>query len=70
MKTYPVVAELASLRREKKMQAKEIAYRIGCATNTLQKMECGMKQPSMFMLVCWAEALGSDITLTPRVVCR
>lgn len=63
-----VVAELRRLRIAQGLQQKEVARRAGVAVNTLSRWECGRWSPTLFLLDCWAQALGVALTVVDREV--
>ena len=40
---------------------------LGVAKGLVSKWECGIRKPSGWLFCCWADALGMQITLTPKV---
>jgi len=43
-----------------------LADRIGCATSLLHKWEQHKRVPSMFMLICWTQALGMEVLIRDK----
>lgn len=61
-----LVKDLAETRRAWNLPVEEIAFRIECAPNTLQKYECGMRLPCTENLIRWADVLGFELALKPK----
>ena len=62
----PVIRRLTETRIAWGLSVDDIAERIGCAAGTLSKYEGGQNGPSLFMLICWAEVLGFELSLWPK----
>lgn len=60
-----MVAQLVARRKELGLTGLDVDAKIGCAEHLVAKWECGMRAPSAFNLMCWAEALGCQWVLVP-----
>ena len=60
-----MVSQLVARRREMRLPGLAVDDRIGCAEYLTAKWECGMRTPSAFNLMCWAQALGCQWVLVP-----
>jgi len=58
--------QLVARRKQLKLTGLAVDARIGCAEHLSAKWECGMRAPSAFNLMCWAEALGCEWVLQPK----
>jgi len=47
--------------KELKMTQEEVNHKLRVADFLVAKWECGMRTPTSFNLVCWAEVLGGRI---------
>jgi len=66
-KNYELMVEMLSAARLKqKLSQEKLAYKIGCTESLIHKWETHKRVPSGFMLNCWLDALGYDITITER----
>ena len=61
-----IVGELVQAREAWGMSREDLANLMHVAPGTVKFCENGNKQPSMKLLVRWANTLGCDITITPR----
>ena len=61
-----MVGQLVARRKELGQTGLAVDARIGCAEHLVAKWECGMRSPSAFNLLCWAEALGCEWVLVPK----
>lgn len=57
---------LVEVRRAWSLSVDDVAERIGCKVQTLQKFESGARSPSLGTLIRWAAVLGYDIALSPK----
>jgi ribosome-binding protein aMBF1 (putative translation factor) len=62
-----LVSELISARSERSLSQENLAHKIGCTASLIHKWETHKRIPSGFMLMCWLESLGYEITITKRV---
>jgi hypothetical protein len=60
-----IVLQLVARRKELDMSGPDVDARIGCAEALVAKWECGIRGPSAFNLLNWAEALGCQWVLVP-----
>lgn len=44
----------------------ELNYQFGVADRLVSKWECGLRTPNSFNLYCWADALGTKLTLLSK----
>ena len=61
-----IVSELVRAREAWGMSREDLADLMHVAPGTVKFCENGNKQPSMKLLVRWANTLGCDINITPR----
>ena len=64
--SHPIIKQLRRARCAQALTADELAAKIGCPTSSIWKWESGTSCPLFLNLEAWANALGYDITLTPR----
>jgi len=62
----PMVSMLISARLKQDLSQERLAHKMGCTTSLIHKWETHKRIPSGFMLICWLDALGYDITVTKR----
>ena len=65
-KTHTLIVSLRQVRKAKQMRQYELASRIGVDTTLVSRWENGLRSPSWFSLVCWADALGVQITISEK----
>lgn len=63
---HPIIAQLAAARRAADIPIGVIARRVGYAEGTLRHWEKGYSVPDLDGADAYAQALGYDLTLTPR----
>jgi ribosome-binding protein aMBF1 (putative translation factor) len=61
-----MVDQLIKRRHELGMSQEQLSFEIGCAKSLIHKWEQYKRVPSGFMLGCWVEALGLQITVTEK----
>jgi transcriptional regulator with XRE-family HTH domain len=61
-----MVSMLIDARFEQSLSQERLAHKMGCTTSLIHKWETHKRIPSGFMLICWLDALGYDITVTKR----
>lgn len=61
-----MVDQLIKRRHELGMSQEQLSFEIGCAKSLIHKWEQYKRVPSGFMLGCWVEALGLQITVTKK----
>jgi transcriptional regulator with XRE-family HTH domain len=61
-----MVSMLIDARFERSLSQERLAHKMGCTTSLIHKWETHKRIPSGFMLICWLDALGYDITVTKR----
>lgn len=61
-----MVSQLVKRRHELRLSGAVVDARIGCTEYLVAKWECGIRAPSAFNLMCWAEALGCEWVLVPK----
>lgn len=59
----PVIALLRQRRESLGISQEDMEERIGVTRGLVQKWETGVRQPSAFLLTCYAEALGGSLVL-------
>jgi transcriptional regulator with XRE-family HTH domain len=62
----PIIEQLKNLRISLDMTQQAVAQLMGAKQSMVSEWESGNKQPRLASLHRWAEALGYDLTLTPR----
>lgn len=58
-----MVHQLINRRHSLNWSQEELAHRIGCTKSLIHKWEQYKRVPSGFMLGCWVDALGLQITV-------
>lgn len=61
-----LAAQLSKLRRERKLMLKDVAVRIGIATNTLCQFEKGRARPSLEVLCALADYYEVSLDMLVR----
>lgn len=61
-----MVQQLIDRRHEMGLSQEALAFEIGCAKSLIHKWEQFKRQPSGFMLGCWVDALGMEITVSKK----
>jgi hypothetical protein len=61
-----MVGQLVARRKQLGLVGLDVDDMLGCADYLTAKWECGMRTPSAFNLMCWAEALGCRWVLVPN----
>lgn len=61
-----MVAQLIKQRHKLEWSQEDLAHKIGCTKSLVHKWEQYKRVPSGFMLSCWVEALGLQITVTKK----
>ena len=61
-----MVDQLIKHRHELQWSQEELAHKIGCTKSLVHKWEQYKRVPSGFMLNCWVEALGLQISITKK----
>ena len=59
-----IIAQLVAARLEQGISQAELARRIGTQRSNLSRLESGMQNPTLDMLLKIASALGKDINLS------
>ena len=59
-----IVHQFIIRRQELNLSQEGIDLIMGNADRQCSKWECGLRTPTSFNLLCWAEALGSKLELT------
>lgn len=62
--TLPLVDELRTLRLAQKLNQYELSRSLGFTRSYLCRLERGAHQPTLFTLMCWAQALGCELRLS------
>lgn len=44
---------------------REMSLRLGVSDSLASRWECDDKRPSLFLAVCWAEAMGARLVVAP-----
>ena len=66
-KDYEVmVQKLIDARFTQGLSQETLAHKIGCTVSIVHKWETHKRIPSGFLLFCWLEALGYELTVTQR----
>jgi len=60
-----VVHQFITRRNELNLTQEDVDLRMGNADRQCSKWECGLRTPTSFNLLCWAEALEAKICLYP-----
>lgn len=63
---HPTIVSLRKVRKSRNIQQQELALRIGVSNTEVCCWERGFRVPTFFNLVCWAEALGVEITIMEK----
>jgi transcriptional regulator with XRE-family HTH domain len=64
---HPIVKELRRIRIESNLSQVELACDMGVGQNVLSFREMGRVSPQLRTLSEWADALGYEITLKPKL---
>tara|TARA_Y100001970_G_scaffold230257_1_gene285861 strand:- start:2421 stop:2684 length:264 start_codon:yes stop_codon:yes gene_type:complete len=62
-----LIPQFVAARKDKNISQLEMDEILGVAKGLVSKWECGIRKPSGWLFCCWADALGMQITLTPKV---
>jgi transcriptional regulator with XRE-family HTH domain len=62
---HPLIAQLATERKQRRIPVSAIATRIGYGYHTIRYWETGEHMPGTEALQAYANALGYQLTLTP-----
>lgn len=62
----PIIIQLKEARLRKNISQAELEHKIGLAEGYLSKWETGERRPNLFNLICWADALGVNISIIPN----
>jgi transcriptional regulator with XRE-family HTH domain len=62
---HELVDELRRWRAGHGISVRELSLRIGVADSLASRWECDDKRPSLFLAVCWAEAIGARLAVVP-----
>jgi len=62
-----IIPQFVAARKKLKISQLEMDEVLGVAKGLVSKWECGIRKPSGWLFCCWADALGMQITLTPKV---
>jgi len=63
-----IVDQLINRRHYLQWSQEELAHRIGCTPSLIHKWEQYKRVPSGFMLGCWVDALGLQITVNEKEI--
>lgn len=63
---HPLIAELATRRREQGRTQLDVACEIGVAQGAVSFWEIGQRGPTLDRFTAYAEELGYVLTLTPK----
>lgn len=63
---HPVATALRAERKRRRITQAHIATTIGTVASAISMYENGHRWPVLDTLVRWADALGYDLTLTPK----
>jgi len=63
-----LIPQLIIRRKELGLTQKTLGEMLGVADDLVAKWETGARKPSGFLLFCWADALGCNLTLEPKHV--
>jgi DNA-binding transcriptional regulator YiaG len=63
-----IVHQFIIRRQELNLSQEDIDLRMGNADRQCSKWECGLRTPTSFNLLCWAEALKAQLILSPNDV--
>jgi transcriptional regulator with XRE-family HTH domain len=56
-----IIKPMVERRHDLKLTQEDVNFKIGVADRLVSKWECGTRTPTLFNLVCWAEALDGKI---------
>ena len=62
-----IIPQFVAARKKLKISQLEMDEVLGVAKGLVSKWECGIRKPSGWLFCYWADALGMQITLTPKV---
>lgn len=63
---HPLIAELATARRQAKLSQRALGKKIGLAQSHISKIERGAVDPQLSNLLEMARALGLELVLVPK----
>lgn len=63
---HPTITSLRRVRMSRNIEQRDLAKRIGVSATQVCCWERGFRVPNFFNLVCWAEALGVQITIAEK----
>ena len=61
----PLIHPLIEEREKRGISQFELEHKIGVTRGYLTKWECGLRTPSLYSYICWAEALDLGIGFYP-----
>lgn len=61
-----VVKQLVQRRHALNITQDQLNYELGVADRLVSKWECGLRTPNSFNLYCWADALGTKLTIISK----
>lgn len=56
-----VVCPMIARRKELGLTQDDVNYKLGVADRLVSKWECGVRSPTAFNLLCWAQVLEGDM---------
>ena len=60
------IPQFVEQRKKLKLSQADVDVLVGCATGLVSKWEVGIRKPSGFLMLCWADALKCDLELKQR----
>ncbi len=60
-----LILRLRTERQRQGVSILELEERLGVCRNYIEKLECGLRRPSGFMLACWCWVLGLRLQIGP-----
>lgn len=66
MSAHPIITQLHDTRKERGLSRNAISARIGWALYSVLQWEHGRRSPRLEAVADYADALGYQITLTPK----
>lgn len=55
------ISQFVERRKELGLTQDDLNYKIGVADGSVSKWECGYRTPTLFNLMCWADALEAEL---------
>jgi transcriptional regulator with XRE-family HTH domain len=58
-----IVKRLRAVRKGKRITQRQLAKMIGVSEEAVCQWETGAREPRLFILLCWTQALGVELIL-------